>query len=100
MTDEQIRNALAEAVADSDWPYSPPLMCGVNYIGSGSVPGTVLLDMTGDDCCDMSGAIRVCEALWPGCHTIKTSNSRGPSAEYLKRGGQWVVQASAPPVSM
>jgi hypothetical protein len=87
-----------------DWPYSPPLMCGVNYIGSGAAPGVVVLDMIGDDCCDMGGAIRVCEALWPGCHTIKTSNACGADTEYRKTGGQWVAieahnfNSTTPPV--
>ena len=77
--------------ADVNWPYCAPLMCGVNYIGSSSLPGVVLIDMEQGHCCDMRGAINVCELLWPGCHEIRTSSIGRDDVVYLRRGEQWMA---------
>lgn len=74
----------------TNWPYCLPLMCGVNYIGS-SQPGIVVIDVVGGECCDMSGAIRVCEALWPVCHEIRVSANGGLDIIYKKCNGQWIA---------
>lgn len=76
---------------DEVWPYCALLMCGVNYIGSGSQPGTVVIDMVEGECCDMGGAVRVCEALWPGCHEIRTCSGGKADTSYVKRDGTWIA---------
>lgn len=88
MNPTEIRNDPQKREA---WPYCEPLMCGVHFIGSGIQPGVVLIDMVSGDCTDMRGAIRVCEALWPGCHEIKTCAGGKDGTSYVKRDGQWIA---------
>lgn len=77
---------------DTSWPYCRPLMCAVNYIGSASQSGVVVIDLVGGDCCDMSGAVSVCESLWPTCHEIRVSaNNAERDIIYAKRDGQWIA---------
>lgn len=73
----------------ANWPHCAPLMCSLNNIKSGYVPGVVLIDVKPYHCPDMSGTIKVCELLWPGCHDIRVSAGGVPDIRYFKKDGKW-----------
>ena len=58
--------------------------------------GELALDMQPDGCCDMSGAIRIAEAMMPGVWRIVTFAGDVPDTEYRNWKGKWAAYTPKP----
>jgi hypothetical protein len=59
--------------------------------------GELALDMQPDGCCDMSGAIRVAQAIMPAVFRIVTFAGDVQDTEYRLWQGKWSAYAPQPP---
>jgi hypothetical protein len=65
------------------------LMCGVLSLSYDFAGHEGIITFPRGDCCDMSGCIRLFEAIDPGVVAIDTFSGDEPDTAYRKRNGVW-----------